>query len=942
MTPEQWKRIEEIYLAALDLPGAERVALLCQAPPEIRAQVEAMLAQPSGSQLLDASAGVSCSEVEPPSPIVPGAQIGQYSIEGTIGAGGMGVVFRAYDTRIQRPVAIKFLSDEVADPTARRRFQREAQMASSLNHPHILTVYDVGEFEGRQYLVTEFVDGGTLKNWVEREARTWEHVVELLTGVADALATAHQAGILHRDVKPDNILVTASGYAKLADFGLAKLEEAPPQSSATLTLTQAQTRQGMIIGTIAYMSPEQASGKPIDARSDVFSFGVVLYEMLSGHRPFRAASNLELLQRVIHANPSPLDADIPEPLRALVMKTLEKDPAKRPASMREVVTALRSSRRNNSHTTPASWPGRTRSAAVIAVAAVVAVAVIAGAYFFSRRGAPLQRLSYTPLTNFTDSATGPALSPDGRMLAFVRGDSTFIGPGDVYVKLLPDGDPVQLTHDGAAKMVPVSFSPDGSRIAYTKGVWETWTVPVLGGEPTRLLADTEGLSWTNSNPPRVMFSAGTGEGMHMGIFTSTESRSEQRTVYLAPNVDAMAHRSFLSPDGKWVIVVNMGVDGWQPCRVVPFDGSSAGREAGPASAQCTFAGWTPDSKWMYFSANTGDGFHIWRQRFPDGKPEQVTSGATEENGVSFFPNGKSFVTSVGDSMSALWVHDPKGDRQITFEGYAYLPSFSRDTSRLYYLQRSQAVDRFVNGELWTENLESGKKQRVLPDFLMAHYDVSPDGKEVVFVGSSAPGPTALWIAPTDGSAAPRKRVDQDCTRALFAPDGEIFFSGGPAGNQYIQAIQPDGTGLRRVIPEKAPFLYDISPDGKWLAAWVDAGTDIKIYSTSGGDPMLVCQHCASGGAEERGTTPSIVSWSQDGGELYLYSEHSQGTYVLPLPPGDERPAIPPSGIQWIDAPPPIPNVRTISTPRAFMSGHPGVYAYLRVSAHRNIYRIPVP
>src|SRR5271163_4671433 len=192
----------------------------------------------------------------------------------------MGMVYRAFDTKLNRPVAIKFLSDELADATARRRFQREAQMASSLNHPHILTVHDAGDFEGRQYLVTEFVDGGTLKDWARAERRSWKEIVALLAGVADGLATAHAAGILHRDIKPDNILVAKNGYAKLSDFGLAKLEERTGPEEGTQTLTG--TRPGMIIGTFAYMSPEQASGRVTDARSDIFSFGIVLYELLAG------------------------------------------------------------------------------------------------------------------------------------------------------------------------------------------------------------------------------------------------------------------------------------------------------------------------------------------------------------------------------------------------------------------------------------------------------------------------------------------------------------------------------------------------------------------------------------------------------------------------------------------------------------------------------------
>src|SRR3984957_13800709 len=195
MTPEHWRQIEQLYLAALDLDEDERVVLLARASPEVRDKVEVMLAQPAGSKLLDPSGRALESEPSA-APLVSGAEVGQYRIESAIGAGGMGVVFRANDTKLNRPVAIKLLSDNLADAAARRRFQREAQMASSLNHPHILTVYDVGEFEGRQYIVTEFVDGGTLKDWAQQEKPTWKQVVELLTGVADGLAAAHTAGIL--------------------------------------------------------------------------------------------------------------------------------------------------------------------------------------------------------------------------------------------------------------------------------------------------------------------------------------------------------------------------------------------------------------------------------------------------------------------------------------------------------------------------------------------------------------------------------------------------------------------------------------------------------------------------------------------------------------------------------------------------------------------------
>src|SRR5215472_2593625 len=223
----------------------------------------------------------------------PGTKLGQYEILAPLGEGGMGVVYRALDTRLNRPVAIKVLSNDLADADARRRFQREAEMASALNHPHILTVYDAGEFEGRQYLVMEFVDGTTLKGWVRAEQRTWRQIAEVLLGVADGLAAAHAAGILHRDVKPENILVAKNGYAKLADFGLAKLFEPVSERDDTRTVSLERTRPGVVVGTIAYMSPEQAAGRSVDARSDIFAFGTVLYEMLAGQRPFSGRSDLE-------------------------------------------------------------------------------------------------------------------------------------------------------------------------------------------------------------------------------------------------------------------------------------------------------------------------------------------------------------------------------------------------------------------------------------------------------------------------------------------------------------------------------------------------------------------------------------------------------------------------------------------------------------------------
>ena len=379
------------------------------------------------------------------------------------------------------------------------------------------------------------------------------------------------------------------------------------------------------------------------------------------------------------------------------------------------------------------------------------------------------------------------------------------------MKLLPDGEPVQLTRDNFTKMSP-KFSPDGTRIAYTTALdrrarptFYTWVVPVLGGQPQRLLSNAEGLTWINSptEPSRVLFSELTGHGAQMSLVTSTESRMESRTVYLPPSENGMAHRSYASPDRKWLLAVEMD-DAWLPCRLVPFDGSSLGKPVGPAPAQCTDAAWSPDGKWMYFSTDTGGGTHIWRQRFPDGTPEQVTFGATEEHGIHFAPDGRSFVTSIGTSQSTVWVHDANGTRQITSEGYGFRPSISPDGRKLYYLVRGASTEQLhLRRAVGGGHLTSGQKQRLLPDFQMQYYSISADGQRIAFADDKAEG--GVWLAPLDGRAAPRRLATGPAAWVVFfgAP-GEIIFLGGDktkGGALFVYRINEDGTGLEKMVDD---------------------------------------------------------------------------------------------------------------------------------------------
>jgi serine/threonine protein kinase len=884
--------------------------------------------------------------------MAPGKRIGAYQIESLLGEGGMGAVYRALDNKLNRHVAIKFLSNELADEAARRRFQREAQMASSLNHPHIVTVHDAGEFEGRQYLVTEFVDGGTLKDWAGAEKRSWREILELLVGVADGLAVAHLAGITHRDVKPANILVSTSGYAKLADFGLAKLVETKGPGDETRTLAE-QTRPGLILGTIAYMSPEQASGQPVDARSDCFSFAVVLYELLAGQRPFTGTTDLEILQTIIHGTLRPLDPAIPASLRAVVEKSLEKDPKDRYQSMREMVIDLRRLIRSTVETgAPQRIPsaGRWKLIRAAGLLALVVFVVFGGITVLSKFRESSKPVSqeYIRITDYADSARAPALSPDGRMLTFIRGDSsdTMIGPGQIYVKLLPDGEAVQLTHDNLLKMAP-RFSPDGGRIAYgtlDSTAWATWIVPVLGGrEPRQFLKNAEGLTWIKgeNNQVRILFSEITGRGITMAVVSSTESRSERRTVFEQDGI--MDHFSYLSPDGKQLLLVEMDFNGWQPCRLAPFDGSSKGKKVGPQPAQCNGAAWSPDGKWMYFSADAGKGFHIWRARYPDGIPEQVTSGTSEEEGIEFDPGGRSFLTAIGTRQTTLWIHDSRGDRRVAAESNTFLPSFSADGNKLYYLAGSmRGIHTIFRGGLWVMDLTSGERRRVLPDYQMEHYAVSADGQRVVFVPASETAGMGVWIAGLDGSSAPRKLSSSQGLQAFFGTGPDVFFAAQEKDGTFIYRVQDDGTDLKRVIPIPVFFLYGVSPDGTHLAVWApDPGrqnlNSVIVYPVERGDPISVCRECGG----RPGDFPPLLSWSLDG-KLAYFSFWSMATYMVPLRPGQILPALPASGIRSPDDAAALPGARPFKVPGAFPGARPSVYAFSKISAQRNIYRVPVP
>jgi serine/threonine protein kinase len=873
MDQEHWRKVEELFHAAHEHEPEARQAILdvaCGGDTELRRHVELLLAKgEEAGSFLETPAIRDSALTQTATVALPGRQFGPYRIVSRLGVGGMGEVYRAHDDKLGRDVAIKMLPPEFArDADRLARFRREARTLASLNHPNIAAIYGLEETTDVDCLVLEMVEGDALGGPLPLAT-----ALDRASQVAEALEAAHEKGIIHRDLKPANIKVTPQGRVKVLDFGLAKAlwgTEGNPDLSKTAPMTGVETLVGHIVGTPGYMSPEQARGGEVDQRTDIWSFGCLFYELLTGKRAFAGATLSETIAAVLQREPDwqALPTGTPARVRDLVRQCLKKDASQRLSNISDARDAIEEAQRGRSH-----WKA-------VAIASVGLVALAVGAALWLRGPAhPLDRSTWVQLTKFPDSVSQPALSQDGKMVAFIRGNSTFYGPGQIYVKILPHGEPVQLTHDSIEKMSP-AFSPDGARIAYTTYreqdfSWDTWVIPVLGGEPQPWLKNASGLVWTA--PRRVLYSE-IKRGLHMGIIAAEESRMGERDVYLPANEMSMAHRSYLSPDGKWVLLVEMDQDHlWLPCRVVPMDGSSPGRQVGPPGGGCTFGAWSPDSKWIYLTSTAVGANHIWRQRLPDGRPEQITSGPTEEEGIAMAPDGRSFVTAVALQNTSLWVHDAKGEHGILVEGNTAQPRFTPDGKRLCYRIVKEPPNEWSYyrdaGELRVTDLDSGHSEPLVQGFQALDYDISADGREVVMETADSDGKPQLWLAPLDRNSPPRRVPKVEGGSPRFGPKGEIYFRQ-TSGQHVMEAnaawstgvvyrIRPDGSGFEKALEQPILTMGAVSPDGRWLVAWAtlsDGGSPAwQAFPLSGGTPILI-------------GSATFFDWAPGGGSLSVTSE----------------------------------------------------------------------
>jgi Tol biopolymer transport system component/predicted Ser/Thr protein kinase len=850
-----------------------------------------------------------------------------------IGRGSFGDVYRAWDTRLDREVALKLLPAASRAASGRHSIIHEGRLLARVRHPNVVAIYGAEQIGDRVGLWMEFVNGRTLEAALKDGRRfSVAEVVDIGIELSRAVAAVHQAALLHRDIKAQNIALADDGRVVLMDFGTGRDLADHPASDMT--------------GTPLYLAPEILQAQPASVRSDIYSVGVVLYHLLTGTYPVTGKTLEEL--RANHALPSraalaEIRPDLPGRVASVVERALSPDPRARFQTIQEMTSALVAARGVPAPNAPARRPWRAAAGATAAAAAVLL------AWWVPRgedEGPPASEHEWIQITRFGDSATAPALSRDGRLLTFIRGSSPFYGAGQVYVKELPDGAPRQLTDDPLAKMSPV-FSPDGSQIAYTTVDnntfrWDTRIISVHDAFPPRVLRNASGLTWIGGR--RFLFSE-IKKGVHMALVTAEDGAPSSEDLYVPPHARGMVHRSALSPDGQWVLAAEMENNLWLPCRLLPFDGRDTGRPVGPPGAACMAAAWSPDGAWMYLNANAGGTFHVWRQRFPDGEPVQLTAGPTDEHGIALGPDGRSFITSVGLTTSTLWIHDARGARQVSTESNASLPGlapaaaiprgtyFSPDRRKLYYLIKQSVGANFLDGELWEADLDSGRTRAILPGFMVASYDVSADGRQVVFSAADANGRPRVWLASLDGAAAPRQLSPADDDGPLFGPTGEIFFRRSENGANFLHRMNADGSSVTRIAgPVLA--LHSVSPDGRWAVAYAaveDAAVSVAAlaHPTAGGAPIRVCDQCK-------------VSWSQAGKHLYLTFPWNEGrTYVIAVDPAQPFPDLPAEGLRTESDLAALPVVRVIEGLATAPGDDGSIHAAVRVGVQRNLYRVPV-
>ena len=876
-----------------------------------------------------------------------GIKLGSYEIVSSLGAGGMGEVYRARDESLGREVAIKVLPKELAsDPDRLRRFEQEARAAAALNHPNILAVYGFSTTEEHApYLVTELLQGQTLRERLQQGEIPVRKAVEFALQTARGLAAAHERGIVHRDLKPENLFLTRDGVVKILDFGLAKLI-VPEVTSETSVATASFTEVGVVLGTAGYMSPEQVRGQVVDHRSDIFSQGAILYEMLSGKRAFEGKTAADTLSAILKEEPAQLSASgrsLPPALGRMVDRCLEKDPAERFQSARDLAFNLELlSREETGSGAAVALPARKGRRWGIAALGALALFGAAGLGFLARGLRPRAENSSPAelrrLTDFVGMEEFPALSPDGKSVAFTADVS---GRRQIWVRLLAGGTPLQVTQDNADHQYP-RWSPDSSSLIYFSssqepdGEGKIWQISALGGTARPLVSSLGGADLSHDGKHIAYFHSNQGE---LELAVADPDGSNPRRLTVLPTEYNYSDLHWSPDDGKLGFQRGRTFD--YDVFYVPAEGGNVRPITQDGNPLEGFA-WLPDGSGVVYSSSRGDTvlylrtMNLWSVQTGGKNLRQLTFGETSYISPDMDRHG-NIVATRRQIQFDIWRYPVDGSpeqnvrrgAQITRQtGNVQTPSAAPADHELVYLSDSGG-----HGNLWILNLETQQNRQVTfeqdPQVTIGVPVWSPDGKYIAYVKRGLKAWNVdLWLMNPDGSAA--HKVSDGGGWACWAPDSRwLYFSppgengfriakASPAGGGnlsvraegqkpavdaegrlfFVQSLpalnglsdmeillaEPENGPARRLARISGSRLSSwllmqpvLSPDGKWLAVLLTDGptTDIWAQPTAGG-PM---RRITDFGRQATFITRR-VSWSSDGHSIYAALGKGQADIVL--------------------------------------------------------------